>query len=1355
MSKALLLLLPDYDQSLRMPPRLRREDYTVGWICALPIELAAAMAMLDEEHEDAPRQVGDNDENIYSVGSVAGHNVVIGCLPAGQIGTNSATAVVTQMRAAFKAIRFGLMVGIGGGVPSVEADIRLGDVVVSQPQQNFGGVVQYDLGKATPHRFERFGALNSPPRILLSALSKIQAKEWSGKSTLSKHIYILESNPTFCRSRAGPDLLFRAAYNHERGPRCDQCSVENLEPRLERKSQAEVKVHYGTIASGNKVIKDAVERDKNYQWQAYGAGTAAAYAKELLSVIPATDVAASRTVEEAIKDATNGGSKRRLQSSSPHRAPHKRKRIENLSSPESDFGEQRAITPSIHSQEPSQTPLNGEQRQNLLDSLRFSQVDARQMTIKTAHAKTCRWLLKSEQYLSWLDKTKVGKHHGFLWIKGKAGTGKSTLMKFALVNAPKTMKDYIVLSFFFNARGGDMERSTIGTYRSLLLQLLERLPVLQSVFDSLSLSSSSFSADHQWNVESLKTLLEQAIWALGNSSVVCLIDALDECEEDQVRDMVQFFEHIGDLVVSNGIRFQVCFSSRHYPHITIRNGLELVLEGQEGHSQDITNYVETELKIGKSKTAQRVRAELQEKASGIFMWVVLVVGILNKESDRGQVLTLQRKLREIPGDLHELFRDILTRDTHNKEGLVLCIQWILFAKQPLSPEQLYHAILSGVDLEVVAEWDPEEITKDVVKRFILDSSKGLAEVTASKEQRVQFIHESVRDFLLKENGLGKIWPEFGSNFQGQSHERLKQCCLNYISVDVATPLKIPNDPLKAFSQQAASLRKSATETFPFLEYATRSVLYHADAAEDGGISQAGFLDSFPLPRWVKLDILFEKHEVRRHTERVSLLYLLSELNAANLIRIHPSISSCLDEENERYGCAFFAANAMGNQEAMQACIGGLVISPSVFEYSKSCPEKDSIKERVEGSLGRDFKYSKKVGILIYAVETGSAAVLAYLIGSKTIELDTKDARRRTPLYVAVDKGSSVLTRMLLDNGADANAQDGDYRNALQAASERGHTEVVKLLLDKGADVNAQGGLHGNALQAASERGHTEVVKLLLDKGADIALSDENGFTPINAASSNGHSAVARLLLERGACIVAHGADRHCDTIMNLFAFWGHLDLLRLAHEQSHADVHLPQIHGRTPLHLAARGGHMDTFQYLISLGLDPTTMDVKGDDVLCYASSGGSLDIVNAILGRSPKRLRESTQWDPLHWACRAGNVEVVRLLIEEGFCSRSVTILESEGQWSPLAIALFHGNDEMLEHLSSSFRSRLGIEANTVLLRGTRHAGYWCKGCFHEIYGPRFCCRTCLNLDYCFMCKPFLGNIHENHAWDYFSAIY
>jgi len=169
----------------------------------------------------------------------------------------------------------------------------------------------------------------------------------------------------------------------------------------------------------------------------------------------------------------------------------------------------------IHYQERTQTSLNDEQRQSFLESLRFKQIDARQMTIKTAHTKTCRWLLKNAQYLDWLDTTKLGEHHGFLWIKGHAGTGKSTLMKFALINARKTMRGRVVLSFFFNARGEDIEKSTIGVYRSLLLQLLERLPALQSIFDSLSLSTSIFSADHLWSIEPLKTLIEQAILALG------------------------------------------------------------------------------------------------------------------------------------------------------------------------------------------------------------------------------------------------------------------------------------------------------------------------------------------------------------------------------------------------------------------------------------------------------------------------------------------------------------------------------------------------------------------------------------------------------------------------------------------------------------------------------------------------------------------------------------------------------------------------------------------------------------------------------------------------------------------------
>jgi nucleoside phosphorylase len=312
-----------------MSKRRRREDYIVGWICALPIELAAAQEMLDEEHDGF-------DHDMYTVGRIGHHNVVITCLPNGQTGTNSAAAAAAQMMSAFTSIRFGLMVGIGGGVPTAEADIRLGDVVVSQPGKAHGGVVQYDLGKATPSGFERTGFLNTPPAILLNAVAKLQANHLRGMNRVVEYASNLNRLPTF--TNTGPDVLFEANYHHVGGAACELCSKERVVERKPRDSRdkQEIVAHYGTIASGNQVMRDAAERDrvssefggvlcfemeaaglmnsfpclvirgicdyadshKNKKWQAYAAGAAAAYAKELLSVIPPAEVAKSLTLRE-------------------------------------------------------------------------------------------------------------------------------------------------------------------------------------------------------------------------------------------------------------------------------------------------------------------------------------------------------------------------------------------------------------------------------------------------------------------------------------------------------------------------------------------------------------------------------------------------------------------------------------------------------------------------------------------------------------------------------------------------------------------------------------------------------------------------------------------------------------------------------------------------------------------------------------------------------------------------------------------------------------------------------------------------------------------------------------------------
>jgi nucleoside phosphorylase len=240
-------------------------------------------------------------------------------LPAGRTGTNSAAAVAGRTWSVFPTFRFGLMVGIGGGVPSWEVDIRLGDVVVSTPSNEHAGVVQYDFGKTIPGGFRRTGCLNPPPTILLNAITHLRANHERGRYGLLEY---LDSSPTFAREDPGPDILFRADYKHVGGTTCEPCDGEMVLARQPREQR--VVVHYGTIASGNRVMRDGVVRDrisaqlegvlcfemeaaglmnnfpclvvrgisdyadshKNDKWQAFAARTAAACAKEVLSFVP-------------------------------------------------------------------------------------------------------------------------------------------------------------------------------------------------------------------------------------------------------------------------------------------------------------------------------------------------------------------------------------------------------------------------------------------------------------------------------------------------------------------------------------------------------------------------------------------------------------------------------------------------------------------------------------------------------------------------------------------------------------------------------------------------------------------------------------------------------------------------------------------------------------------------------------------------------------------------------------------------------------------------------------------------------------------------------------------------------------
>jgi nucleoside phosphorylase len=312
------------------------QDYQIGIICALALERAALEEMLDEEHPRLNKK--KQDDNDYTLGRIGVHNVAIACLPAGLPGIGAAAAVAKDMRRSFP-IQFGLLAGIGGGVWSQDADVRLGDVVVSHPKGTHGGVVQYDFGEMEDGNFKRRGALDKPPHVLLQALQRMKTKEVRGRAKMDKLLFgffakssdILE---TYGHPGADQDQLFKADYIHQDGNganTCTQCKIENVVSRSSRTDSAP-RIHYGTIASGNLVMRDAAARDridqseggvicfeteaaglmdnfpclvirgisdyadshKNDKWQYYAAATAAVVVGELLSSIDKQEEAVRR-----------------------------------------------------------------------------------------------------------------------------------------------------------------------------------------------------------------------------------------------------------------------------------------------------------------------------------------------------------------------------------------------------------------------------------------------------------------------------------------------------------------------------------------------------------------------------------------------------------------------------------------------------------------------------------------------------------------------------------------------------------------------------------------------------------------------------------------------------------------------------------------------------------------------------------------------------------------------------------------------------------------------------------------------------------------------------------------------------
>jgi ankyrin repeat protein len=769
------------------------------------------------------------------------------------------------------------------------------------------------------------------------------------------------------------------------------------------------------------------------------------------------------------------------------------------------------------------------------------------------HLGTCDWFFETEEFCDWRDRADLPANNGVLWLKGKPGAGKSTLMKHVFNHCKDNFSEQLLLAYFFNARGDVLEKTYMGMLRSIVFQLTKQDEVVRKRFVQRCREKAMIheGSELEWQPSDLRDLLVIELGQRSTRPVILLIDALDECSESDAHLVVKFLQDLSAKATRSGATVRVCLSSRHYLSIDMNRKLELILESSEKHREDIMSYISENL----YSKDEELYDEIEKKSDGVFLWAVLVVALLNEPLKAGRIEQMKEILDSLPGDLEDVFDAMLHKDERHKAETVLILQWVLFSPRPLTPEELFFGVTIEVAPQLQGPWDRSQITSQVIERRIRDSSKGLIEIREGGDgPEAQFIHRSVNDFLHRNRRLCRLDPELGKDPIRASHKRLWSCCWKY---------------LEQFDMTQTSERalENTENEYPFLNYALGSVLAFANkalptAAKKGkrhtAPSWLSYFHGRPrqttstdddvsrwlqgytqwYPSWQRAVMRFSIRDDITVEAGVKLLYIVARNEWQSLARSLLNKKDVdVNAQGGRYGNALQAASWQGSQEVVQLLLDegadvnaqggeyGTALQAALWRESHQAGSRRGSQEVVRLLLDAGADVNAKGGEYgnpLQAASINGRQEVVQLLLDKRAEVNAQGGYYGNALQAASYGGSLEVVRLLLDKGADVNAQSGRYGNALQAASYQGTKEVVQLLLDKRAEVNAQGGYYGNALQAASWRGSKEVVRLLLDKGADVNAQGGKYGNALQAASAEGEQEVVQLLLDKGAHVNAQG-----------------------------------------------------------------------------------------------------------------------------------------------------------------------------------------------------------------------------------------
>ncbi|KAJ5312119.1 hypothetical protein N7508_002949 [Penicillium antarcticum] len=1172
--------------SRKPPQRVLLNDYTLAWICALPIELAAAKSLLDHVHNPLPQPA--TDRNIYTLGSLSGLNVVVVCLPSGVYGTTSAT---------------------GRGVPTKNVDIRLGDVVVSTPTGTYGGVVQYDYGKTCQQGyFQRMGSLNKPHESLLAAVSQIRCDNMLQEFPLGKIMSGVLQRHQKHFSSPDKDWLFRPTYEHqESSGDCSSCDKTQLVSRESRMSH-EPQIHYGLIASGNRVMKDARTRDsiaedipvlcfemeaaglmdqlqclvirgicdycdshKHKEWQSYAALAAAAYAKALLSVL------------SQVKDI--------------------------------EMSDQ--------------------------DELKF-------------------WVRR--------DKGNDDLERNVLWLYGNPGIGKST-MAMTLAEELRHKKYFSdgnnVLCFFFCEATSERQREATSILRGLIYQIVtQHPPFLKWVLSKYDVRREALFA----SFDSLWAVLMDIGQAPTGPEIYCIIDALDKCEPESqemlFHQIYQSFSKAGSTGLDPS-RLHFLLISRPYPELKsrlstftyvdlgsfeeIKRDLKAMIKEKVKDLARRNNYTES--------VAQKVCQIFEEKADGTFLWV----GIAHNELRLVQSRKVIERLQALPRGLYSLYRNLLDAAVISAEAcgpddyplIKQILEIVAFAMRPLTIAEIAEACRLHLDTDSSSR---VQFTRDIIDLCHL--------LIVVDNGHVRMLHRSVLEFLTMEvQGINPTGSNYALTYR--CIEVILQNCRLGIDISTLKPshgflgysvlhwpehanlaqrdFNVPKEH-DAFFQDRFGTWKWWLESYNHLKRGSLANL-------DTGISVihvAARWGIIPLISSSSQNGLEDKDAQGQTPLLVAAQYsnfeaikLLVESGASvrALNNDHQNVLHiiCKNVHGSGYQIGQFLLNAgvspydcdkynmtpflyaIGNRDEELAQVflqNGFDLTArirriswpgrttvSMFTQMRPEDEREGAGLNLESGLTALHFSSLNAcsEITAFLLRQGADPNAQSDIGDTPLHLAIRcrlldrryddvwecgdyaieflkelitdhDSEEASDIYQAIDQARTHIVNTLLESETiDVNMANafGDYPQHVIDFREDYALSILCKLIERGADISRLNGSGQSCLHLASKKGNLEVVRKFVDEGHDIWLEDSHRLSPFHYA------------LQRGCLNVLQFLSTACDSALS--TLWHSIDH-----------------HGRNPLHhhVSSIYCSVEMVKFLLELGCDVNQLDTKGNSSL-------------------------------------------------------------------------------------------------------------------------------------------------------------